>query len=59
VPHPVYSQDLASSDFFFFGYLKSKLQGIAVRSRPELISAIGEIFEEIPKKYSWLYGNPE
>jgi hypothetical protein len=50
VPHPAYSPDLAPSDFFLFGYLKSKLQGIVVRSRPEFFSAIGEIFDEILKE---------
>jgi hypothetical protein len=50
VPHQAYGPDPAPSDFFFFGYSQSKLERIALRSRPELRSAIGEIVDEIFKE---------
>jgi hypothetical protein len=30
-PHPLYSPDLAPSDFFLFGYVKRKLMDIALK----------------------------
>jgi hypothetical protein len=52
VPYPDYSPDLEPSNFlffFFFGSVKSKLPGLAIRSRDYLIYEILRIFEEIPK----------
>jgi hypothetical protein len=40
VSHPAYSPDLAPSDFFFFGSVKSKMPGLAIRSREDLICEI-------------------
>jgi hypothetical protein len=48
IAHPDYSPDLALSNFFF-GYVKSKLPGLAIGSREDLIYEIWRIFEEIPK----------
>jgi hypothetical protein len=50
VPHPTYNPDRVPSDFSRFGSLKSKLQEIAMRSRPELFSAIGPTFDKIFKE---------
>jgi transposase len=36
--HPPYSPDLAPSDFFLFGYVKNRLQGIVFTSREELLA---------------------
>jgi hypothetical protein len=58
VPHPAYGPDRGRSNFFVFGHLKLELQGIVMRSQPEVISAIREILNEILKKRFWLYGNP-
>jgi histone-lysine N-methyltransferase SETMAR len=44
-PHPPYSLDLASSDFFLFGYVKERLKGIAFLSYEELLDAISEVFD--------------
>jgi hypothetical protein len=41
--HPPYSPDLAPSDFFLFGHIKSCLQEIAFLSREDLPAAIYEI----------------
>lgn len=48
VPHPLYSPDLAPSDYFLFGYLKEKLAGLSFTSPEELFDAITEILHEIP-----------
>jgi hypothetical protein len=44
---PTYSPDLAPSDFFLFGYLKQKLQGVHILDREKLKSEIIRIFGEI------------
>jgi hypothetical protein len=49
VPHPIYSQDRALSDFFLFGTVKTELQNYEVHSRQDLILAIRAIFDEISK----------
>jgi hypothetical protein len=43
-----YSPDLASSDFFFFGYVEHRLQGITFPSSEELLGGIREVLGEIP-----------
>ena len=48
-PHPPYSPDLAPSDFFLFGYVKTKLMGHSFQTREELFEAIFEIIEGIPQ----------
>jgi transposase len=42
-PHPPYSPDLASSDFFLFGYVKERLKGMVFPSYEELLEVIGEV----------------
>jgi hypothetical protein len=49
VPHPAYSPDLAPSDFFLFGTVKTQLQNDKIQSRKDLILTIRAIFDEIPK----------
>jgi transposase len=39
-PHPPYSPDLAPSDFFLFGYLKGKMQGLEFDSPEALLAWI-------------------
>jgi histone-lysine N-methyltransferase SETMAR len=41
--HPLYSPDLAPSDFFLFGHINHCLQGIAFPSSEKLFGAIHEI----------------
>jgi hypothetical protein len=48
-PHPPDSPDLASSDFFLFGYVKRKLMGYRAESESELLVGIGVILAEIPR----------
>jgi hypothetical protein len=48
-PHPTYSPDLASFDFFPFGYLKEKILGIDFESPQALIDWIQLTFEAIPR----------
>jgi hypothetical protein len=51
IPHPVYSPDLASNDFFLFGYQKEKQYIISVETREELISMISLNFGRVPKDH--------
>jgi hypothetical protein len=48
VPHPPYSPDLAIANFYLFGVLKRKLQGIDARDDEELKSEILTILQGIP-----------
>jgi hypothetical protein len=68
-PHPPYSPDLAPSDFFLFGYVKAKLQGMEFLSDQELLEAIREVvsgiasdtlnavFEEWMERLEWVSKN--
>lgn len=47
-PHPPYSPDLAPSDFYLFGALKSRLAGMTFNSRDEIVEWITDEFERIP-----------
>ena len=47
LPHPAYSPDIAPSDFFLFGYTKTKLKGHYFESVNDLIEKIKKIFSEI------------
>jgi hypothetical protein len=42
--------DLSLRDFFFFGYLKEKLQEVFLRNREDLISEIRRLLDEIGKE---------
>jgi hypothetical protein len=48
VPHPFYSRDMAIADFYFFGVLRQKLQGIEINDDEELKSETLTIFQGIP-----------
>jgi hypothetical protein len=50
VLHPLYSPDLASSDFFLFGYVKGKLMGYRAETPSELVVRIRVILAEIPRE---------
>jgi hypothetical protein len=47
-PHPLYSPDLTIEDFYLFGVLKKKLQGIDVSDDEDLKSEILTISQGIP-----------
>ena len=40
IPHPVYSLDLAPSDFFRFPNLKKNIRGLHFRSDEEVVAAV-------------------
>jgi transposase len=42
-PHAPYSPDLAPSNFFLFGYVKKRLNGMVFPSYEELLDAISEV----------------
>jgi transposase len=44
-PHLPYSPDLAPSDFFLFGYVKERLEGMVFPSYEELLNTIGEVVD--------------
>jgi hypothetical protein len=46
--HAPSSPDLAPSDFYLFGYVKYQLQGHEFTEGTELVSAISEIWNQIP-----------
>jgi hypothetical protein len=47
-PHPLYSPNLAPSDFYLFGYVKGRLTGQMFESHADLFEAIIEILRSIP-----------
>jgi len=49
LPHPPCSPDLAPTDFFLFGYLKTLLQGTSFGTAEELQGEVSKILKEIPK----------
>jgi hypothetical protein len=49
VAHQGYSPDPAPSNFFQFGLLKEKLQGIALTHEEDLISRIQAILDKVPE----------
>jgi histone-lysine N-methyltransferase SETMAR len=51
-PHPPYSPDLASSDFYLFGYLKDRLQGQHFQDLDQLFDAITALTGTI-EKVTW------
>jgi hypothetical protein len=46
--HPPSLPDLAASDFYLFGYVKHQLQGHEFTEEAKFVSAISEIFNQIP-----------
>jgi hypothetical protein len=49
VLHPAFSPDPARDNFFFFGPVKSKLPGLRIRGREDLICESRCTFDEGPK----------
>lgn len=49
LPQPPYSPDLAPSDFFLFGYLKSKLEGCVFASEEEVLEKVIDVLSQIEK----------
>jgi hypothetical protein len=47
--HPSYSPDLASPDFYLFGYVKLCLRGQSFKSTNELFSSIEAVLRAIEK----------
>jgi hypothetical protein len=48
-PHPLYSPDLASSDFYLFGYVKRRLAGLSFEDVDHLLAAVENVLEGIEK----------
>jgi len=51
VPHPLYSLDLATSDFWLFAALKKHLKGIYFMSDEEVQAATGEWLGDQPEEF--------
>jgi hypothetical protein len=50
MPQPAYRPDLAPSDFFLFGFLKQRLQGVHLADREALKTAICQLFSQIDRE---------
>ena len=50
MPHPPYSPDLAPTDFYLIGYIKTILKGTHFETLNELMAAIIAILEKMPHK---------
>jgi hypothetical protein len=48
-PHPPYSPDLASSDFYLFGYVKRCLAGLSFNDADQLLAAVQGVLEGTEK----------
>ena len=48
-PQTAYSPDIAPSDFYLFGHIKSELQGCSFSSMDELLSHVRVVLEGIKK----------
>jgi histone-lysine N-methyltransferase SETMAR len=48
-PHPLYSPDLAPSDFDLFGYVKIYLAGLSFEEVDPLLAAVERVLEGIEK----------
>jgi hypothetical protein len=71
VPHPAYSPDNTSSDFFLLGIVNIELQNYKIHSRQDLILIMRAIFDEMPKdilnsvyiswikRFKWVIKNKE
>jgi histone-lysine N-methyltransferase SETMAR len=49
-PHPTFSPDLASSDFYLFGKLKMALMGAAFTNDDELLQGVIEVLNGISRE---------
>jgi len=50
LPHPPYSPDVAPSDFYLFGKIKTAIRGTLFHSSDEIIEKFDEIFGSTPKE---------
>jgi hypothetical protein len=48
-PRPLYSPDLAPSDFYLFGYVKRCLAGLSFEDADQLLEAVEGVLEGIEK----------
>jgi histone-lysine N-methyltransferase SETMAR len=48
-PHPAYSPDLASSDFYLFDYVKQLMSGCQFADQDSLLQAVSDILVAIEK----------
>jgi hypothetical protein len=48
-PHPLYSPDLALSDFYLFGHVKRCLAGVSFEDADQLLAAVEGVLEGIKK----------
>jgi hypothetical protein len=48
-PRPLYSSDLALSDFYLFGYLKRCLAGLSFEDADRFLAAVEGVLEGIEK----------
>jgi hypothetical protein len=48
-PHPLYSPDLALSDFYLFGFLKDRLKGSVYDEPDELLGAVAALLEDVER----------
>jgi hypothetical protein len=49
IPAPAYSPDLSPSEFFVFGMFEERMSRISYSLPDEMISAISELIESLPK----------
>lgn len=49
IPHPPYSPDISPCDFFLFGFLKKKLEGLPIEKKEDLEGHLEKIFKMIKK----------
>ena len=56
VPHPLYSLDLASSDYFLFTNLKKQLGGKRFSSNDEINEQTNAYFKDLEKSYFFWEG---
>jgi hypothetical protein len=43
--HPLYSPDLAPSDFYLFGYVKKCLAGLSFEGADQVLAAVEDVLE--------------
>jgi hypothetical protein len=48
-PHPPYSPDLATSDFYLFRYVKRRLAGLSLEDADHPLAAVEGVLEGIEK----------
>jgi hypothetical protein len=48
-PHPPYYSDLAPSDFYLFGHVKSCFAGLSFEDADQVIAAVEDVLEGIEK----------